>query len=117
MHGVRLARSSCCLTHRWRSRECGFTPLQTVGADHASAHRCFHPKKAARGPMPISFSKRRADWVKESRMNGEISLKDQIFSGGERIKLNLVYDHDRVEVKKSEYGCLIVAGPIVQCPA
>ena len=50
-------------------------------------------------------------------MNGEFSLKDQIFSGGERIKLNLMYDHDRVEVKKSEDGCLIVAGPIVQFPA
>ena len=50
-------------------------------------------------------------------MNGEISLKDQIFRGGERIKLNLVYGHDRVEVKKSEDGCLIVAGPIVQFPA
>ncbi len=55
--------------------------------------------------------------MEESYINGEISLKDQILSGGERIELDLVYEHDRVMVKKIEDGCLIVPGPTVQFSA
>ncbi len=55
--------------------------------------------------------------MKESYINGEISLKDQILTEGERIELDLVHEHARVMAIMIEDGCLVVAGPIVQFSA
>jgi hypothetical protein len=55
--------------------------------------------------------------MKESRLKGTIYMKNQILSGRERIKLDLVVEQDRVVVKKIGDGYSTVAGQIVRFPS